>query len=297
MYKFNENNLKNLIIMDNSETIKNYTNLITLLKETIFFDEKKYVFFNRELNRLIQGIKNLSSSIPQVFFILNYKKNLELHIYEQTIKSTLLASLLGQALNLSEKSLDLLIKAALLRDIGILRVPHDIINKSEQLKNFEMEEIKKHPLHSYAIVKDYEHMELEVCQFILTHHEREDGSGYPMGLIDKEIPLESKIIAISDCFTAMINKTEYEGAISPFEILEKFYYDSMDKLHLGIILKLMKLNSIYTLEQNVLLNNGLYGIIFEFPKDEYTRPIIKLKNGTFLNLKDNSNLSIEQILF
>lgn len=271
--------------------------MLSQLKESIFLDEKKYVYFNREINKIIHTIKNLSNSIPQVFFLINLQENLEFYIYEHSIKSSLLAALLGRAINLPEKSLDLLIKASILKDIGTLRIPQNIITKNDKLKAEEFEEIKKHPLHSFAIISDYEHMETAVCEFVLTHHEREDGSGYPLGLFSKDIPLESKIIAISDSFSAMTSNRFYAKRLAPFLVLEDFYSNSLDKLHMNLVLKLMKLYSLYSLEQNVLLNNGMEATVIQFEKDEFIRPIVKLKDGTFINLKETAHLFVEEIIF
>lgn len=286
----------NKVDIDKTSLLNKFNFLVTTLKQSIFLDEKKSVYFNREINHIISDIKSLIKSFYSVFYLIHLKDNPELYVYEHTIKSSILSGFLGQSLNLSEENLNILIKSSLLKDIGILRVSDKILNKKTPLQHCEILEIQKHPLISYSIIKDYENMEKEVCELVLTHHEKEDGSGYPLGLFSKEIKIEAKIILISDVFTAMTSERVYSKKLSPFIVLEDFYNSSFDKFHMGIILKFLKLYSDYSLHQSVKLNNGLEGVIIHYEKDEYLKPTIKLNNGSLLNLKDQSNLYIKQYI-
>lgn len=289
----NELNKKNI---DKMSILTKFNFLVTSLKESIFLDEKKSVYFNREINHMISDINSLIKSFSSVFYIIHLNDNPDLYIYEHTIKSSVLAGFLGSSLNLSEENINLLIKSSLLKDIGILRVSDKILNKKNSLEDSELLEIQKHPLISYSIIKDYENMEKEVCELVLTHHEKEDGSGYPLGLTSKEIKIESKIILISDIFTAMISERIYCKKLSPFIVLDKFYNNSFDQCHMGIIIKFLDLYSSHSLNQSVLLNNGVEGVIVYYEKNEYLRPTIQLKNGSHLNLKNQLDLYIDQYL-
>ncbi|MBP6408658.1 MAG: HD domain-containing protein [Fusobacteriaceae bacterium] len=282
--------------IDKISLLTRFNFLVSSLKESVFLDEKKSVYFNREINHIISDINSLIKSFSSVFYIIHLNDNPDLYIYEHTIKSSVLAGFLGSSINLSEENINILIKSSLLKDIGILRVSDKILNKKNSLEDSELLEIQKHPLISYSIIKDYENMEKEVCELVLTHHEKEDGSGYPLGLTSKEIKIESKIILISDIFTAMTSERVYSKKLSPFIVLEKFYNNSFDKFHMGIILKFLDLYSDYSLNQSVLLNNGIEGIIVSYEKSEYLRPTIQLKNGSYLNLKNQLNLYIDQYL-
>lgn len=282
--------------IDNTSLLKKFNLLVNNLQESIFLDEKKSVYFNREINHIISDIKSLIKSFSSVFYIIHLDDNPDLYIYEHTVKSSVLAGFLGKSINLSEENINILIKSSLLKDIGILRVSDKILNKKNSLEYSEFLKIQKHPLISYSIIKDYENMEKEVCELVLTHHEKEDGSGYPLGLTSKEIKIESKIILISDIFIAMTSERSYCDKLSPFIVLDKFYNESFDKFHMGIILKFLDLYSKFSLHQNVLLNNGFEGTIIHYEKNEYLRPVIQLKNGSYLNLKNELNLYIKQYL-
>ena len=115
---------------------------------------------------------------------------------------------IGKALNLSENEIHELEFAALLHDIGKIGIPSTILNKDHELTEEEAELIKMHPRLGYEIVKNLPFLNKAKIA-ILQHHERIDGQGYPDGLVDEEISLYSKILAVADAFDAMTTGRKY----------------------------------------------------------------------------------------
>ncbi|SFA69838.1 HDIG domain-containing protein [Bacillus sp. cl95] len=110
--------------------------------------------------------------------------------------------------------LDTLKVAALLHDIGKINIPSKILEKEGSLTDQEYNTIKKHPVYGYETAKDMGFQQ-DILEAILYHHERIDGTGYPNRLVDKEIPLFAKIIAIADTFDALTSNRPYRAAFSP----------------------------------------------------------------------------------
>ena len=111
--------------------------------------------------------------------------------------------------------------AALLHDIGKIGIPQHILNKEGPLDEEEFELIKQHPIKGYELIKDTEGFE-DIAKIVLHHHERWDGNGYPAGLKDGEIPLESRIIFLADSFDAMTSVRSYRKTpLSTSEALEE----------------------------------------------------------------------------
>jgi len=102
--------------------------------------------------------------------------------------------------------------AGMLHDIGKIYVPAEILSKPGRISEYEFSIIKTHPEVGYDIVKEIE-FPWPVAQIILQHHERLDGSGYPVGLRDKEILLEAKILAVADVVEAMSSHRPYRPAL------------------------------------------------------------------------------------
>lgn len=88
-----------------------------------------------------------------------------------------------------------------------------ILNKNGKLTEQEMDEIRKHPEIGYRILSTVNEMS-EMAEYVLAHHERWDGFGYPKGLKGEEIPKQSLIIAIADSYDAMISERSYRKALS-----------------------------------------------------------------------------------
>ena len=133
-----------------------------------------------------------------------------------------LSKLLGEHLDLSEESSRDLERAAILHDIGKVSVAEEILNKKSKLNIMEFETIKKHPVSGFEIVSQIEEMK-KVAIIIKHHHERWDGEGYPSGLKNNEIPLESRIISIADAYDAITSNRSYrkkESHSSAMTIIE-----------------------------------------------------------------------------
>jgi len=95
-----------------------------------------------------------------------------------------------------------------LHDLGKLAVPVELLEKPEALTKEEFETIKKHPLHTYNILGKIEALR-EINKWASFHHEQLDGKGYPFGLKNSSLPLGSKIVAVSDVFTALTEDRPY----------------------------------------------------------------------------------------
>jgi HD-GYP domain-containing protein (c-di-GMP phosphodiesterase class II) len=105
--------------------------------------------------------------------------------------------------------------AALLHDIGKVGIPDAILHKTQQLSEEEWSLMKKHPEYGWAVVRllpDFERASL----FVLHHHERWDGGGYPAGLKGSETPLPARIVSVIDAFDAMTSNRPYRKGL-PFE--------------------------------------------------------------------------------
>lgn len=118
---------------------------------------------------------------------------------------------IADELSLSEEEKDVLKVACLLHDIGKIGVKEDILNKKGSLEAHEYEEIKRHPLIGYNILKDLDFTD-RIKNVVLQHHERVDGRGYPFGLKDEEIDLLAKIVAVADAYDAMTSDRPYRNA-------------------------------------------------------------------------------------
>lgn len=123
-----------------------------------------------------------------------------------------LCKFLGMAMELSDIEIYKLEISGLFHDVGKLAIQEHILNKSGPLTAQEWNEIMKHPEVGYWILSTSLEMS-DIAKYVLYHHERYDGSGYPKGLREEEIPLLSRIISVVDSYDAMTNQRSYKETL------------------------------------------------------------------------------------
>ncbi len=123
-----------------------------------------------------------------------------------------IAFAIGQEIGLEQDRLEGLRMAAIIHDIGKINVPAEILTKPGRLTALEFEMIKTHSQVGYDILKDIE-FPYPVAQIVLQHHEKLDGSGYPQGLVEKDILKEAKILTVADVLEAMSSHRPYRPAL------------------------------------------------------------------------------------
>ncbi|KYO66542.1 HD-GYP domain-containing protein [Thermovenabulum gondwanense] len=131
-----------------------------------------------------------------------------------------LAVAIAEDLNLSQDLIQNLNYAAILHDIGKIGIPEIILNKPGKLSDEEFAKIKEHPVKGASITNNVDFLS-QASLFILHHHERLNGSGYPKGLKGAEIPLGAAIIAVADVYDALTTDRPYRNALSPQEAFKE----------------------------------------------------------------------------
>jgi PAS domain S-box-containing protein len=135
-------------------------------------------------------------------------------------KVSRLARAIAQDMVLSNDTVDNIRIAGSIHDIGKIAVPSEILSKPSKLTAIEFSLIKTHPQTGYDILKEAE-LPYPIAEIVLQHHERLNGSGYPQGLKDGQILLESQIIMVADVVEAMASHRPYRPALGIDAALEE----------------------------------------------------------------------------
>ncbi len=131
-----------------------------------------------------------------------------------------LAREIAKEMKLPDETVNCIYLAGLLHDIGKISVPLEILTKPGRLNEPEYEIIKFHPVVGYEILKDID-FPWPIAEAVLYHHERMDGSGYPKGLKDGEIPIEARVLAVADVVEAISSHRPYRPALGIKAALEE----------------------------------------------------------------------------
>jgi HD-GYP domain-containing protein (c-di-GMP phosphodiesterase class II) len=129
-----------------------------------------------------------------------------------------IAHRIGKKIGLAQTELNKLDVLISYHDIGEITISEDILTRKDLLTEEEWEIIKKHPETGFRIARATEGI-AQVAEYILSHHERWDGTGYPQGLKEKEIPLLARITAIADAYEVMSSGRSYKKAMSKSDVI------------------------------------------------------------------------------
>jgi len=173
--------------------------------------------YNMYSHKLVER-KSVSSSIISALERTMWEKSHETREHAERIKK--LAVKLGKSINLYQNKLDELILLSALHDIGKIAIADGILNKNDKLTEKEWRKIKKHPELGYNICESSPQL-VSIAEAVLAHHEWWNGSGYPLGLKGKNIPITSCIIAIVDSYDVMITGRSYKEPLSKNEAIKE----------------------------------------------------------------------------
>lgn len=228
-------------------------------------------------------------------------KNIVLHgsgkdcIYRHGVNVSALSGLIGKWIGLNDEDLNSLIFSAIIHDIGKAKINNEILNKKTNLTEDEYNIIKNHPVWGYDMIKDIQAIDQKVSYGVLMHHEREDASGYPLGIKGDSIHPFGKIIAIADVFDAINSNREYKNKRAPFEALQIIKNESLGKLDYTYVKVFLEHIINYYLGEEVILNNGERCKIIQMNINNLEKPLV-LKDMEFIDLDKHDELYIKELL-
>ncbi|SDO52121.1 HDIG domain-containing protein [Paenibacillus sp. yr247] len=222
-------------------------------------------------------------------------RNLKDYIYHKSIMVSLTSYSLARWHGLPQKDLLQIALAGLLHDIGISKVDPAILEKKSSLTSSEMDEIKQHTLIGYQILKNISGINEGVKLTAIQHHEREDGSGYPLGVKGDKIHMYAKIVAIADIYNAMTNERFHKTALSPYIVLEQLFTESFGKVDPALVQVFINKSTQISSGTLVKLSDNRVGEIIFSDRSHPTRPWVNV-NGTIVNLTLERSLFIQDVI-
>lgn len=229
-----------------------------------------------------------------VFDMLHNMRMYDDMTYAHAINVALMCNVFARWLHMTVEETRLATLCGLLHDIGKITVPGAVIKKPGKLTESEYEIVKKHSIDGYNILKRY-NIPDAIKNAALMHHERCDGSGYPLGLKNSKIDSYAKMVAIVDVYDAMTSARIYRGPMCPFEVVDIFENEGLQKYDTRFIMTFLE-NIVNTYMLNrVKLNDGRVGEVVFINRSHLAQPTIKCDNE-FIDLSQEQGLYIQEIL-
>ena len=154
--------------------------------------------------------------------------------------------------------------------------------------------MKRHTIFGYNMLMKNESVSEIVCDSVKSHHENEDGSGYPCGLKSREIPLFAKIIHVADVYDAMISARSYKDRLNPADVLE-YLMGNTNIFDISVINSLINCVALYPTGSEVLLSTGETAVVIKNEPGYPQRPEIKL-NKKYIKLMETLDITITALL-
>lgn len=217
------------------------------------------------------------------------------YIYRHSVNVAVLSTVIGIGVGYQGNELLDLSLAAIFHDFGKILITPRILNKPGKLNEVENKVIRYHPKAAYDMLHDKWSIPERVKAGVLYHHENEDGSGYPNGLLGEEIHPFAKIIHVADVYDALSSKRPYKEAYSYSESFEYLLGGCGTLFDKEIVESFAKYVSVYPKGITVELSDGRQALVIENYKSNRLRPKVKLLDGTILDLQDdnrNRNITI-----
>lgn len=241
---------------------------------------------------LLEQIKKSRKDI----FMLHHFSTKDDYLYHHAVSTALIAAFLGEKLGMNRGEWIQLGLAGLLSDAGMAKLSKQILLKETSLTEKEYQEVKKHPTFSYRMVENIPVLNKAAKLGILQHHERLDGSGYPLATEEKKIHMFARVIAVSDMYHAMTSERLYRSKQSPFLVLELMMKEQFGRFDHAVVQAFVKSMTNYTTGTKVKLSNEQSGEIVFVDPAHPTRPMIRIDEGSdIIYLKDFNDIYISEI--
>ena len=230
-----------------------------------------------------------------VFDMLHNMRDFDDLTYAHSMNVAMICNVFARWLRFSEEDVKKVTACGMLHDIGKLKIDDAIIKKPGKLTDAEFRAIQSHPAEGYRILQK-QNIDLHIKLSALEHHEKCDGSGYPMKLTGARIDPFAKIVAIADVYDAMTANRVYREGMCPFRVIEIFEEEGFHKYEVAYIIKFLE-NVVNTyIDNRVMLSDGRIGTVRWINKQRLSKPMLQMNDGTFLELEKSPGLHIEKIL-
>ncbi|MDF2890746.1 MAG: metal dependent phosphohydrolase [Clostridia bacterium] len=255
-----------------------------------------YVDINK-IHNISKHIIHEFDTLADVVNYLHLVRPLDDYTYSHSLNVSLMGIVIGKWMGFNEKQIDEIAIAGLLHDLGKTRISQELLSKPGKLTTEEFDEIKKHSILGYMMVEKVIDISPEIKYAILMHHEKIDGTGYPTGATEKQIPLYARIIAVADIYDAMTSNRAYRDKLCPFEVIKEFEMQTFGKLDTQVLSVFLKNIANSYLGDFVELNNGEIAEVVFINPNRVWQPIVR-SGSDFIDLSNQSeeSNSIKQII-
>ena len=223
--------------------------------------------------RLLQAVREQRNSF--ISYILGGEVEGQ-SMAKNLVNTAILSALIAHDMKLPNHKIMQIVTGALLHDVGMLRMPKEIVEKKGGLSEAELQRIQSHPLYTYKIVNKELLYPEDVAVIVLQHHERWDGEGYPRRVSGTSIDMGARIVSVADAFEAMVSQKPYRNSMMGYQAMKNLLSDNLRRFDPDVIKAFIQTMGIYPIGSIILLNNGAMARVIDVQATAPLRPKIRI---------------------
>jgi HD-GYP domain-containing protein (c-di-GMP phosphodiesterase class II) len=235
-----------------------------------------------DLGKLKDGVDAMVDSIlrnPAAFTWVKEMKRRDNYGYHHALACSIWAASFGRHLGLEKEEVQKLALGGLLCDIGMTRVPLEMLARQGRLSEEEAELVHRHVAHGLDILESTPGISDRIVEIVATHHERHDGSGYPNGLQGEMIPIYGRIMGLVDSYNAMTCERPHAPTRSAHKAVAELYELRGTLFQAELVEQFIQTCGIYPTGTLVELSTGEVGVVVSVHSLKRLRPSVMVLLG------------------
>ena len=251
----------------------------------------QYLYSNTEEGNFKEASDNIASQLMDAIFEneaiavdVDMLKVSDEYTFKHSVDVATMSMIIGRQYGLDKKEIRDIGIAGLLHDVGKSKIPNSLLNKPGRLDENEFELMKQHSLFGFQILKEKHEFDETIMRGVLQHHEKIDGSGYPLGVSREKIHPYARILAVADIYDALVTERPYKSAFSGREAVEMIMAMTQG-LDMKAMTSFLESVILYSVDSIVRLSNGEYAkVVSNTPKYPLRPKVVGIQSGKVYDL-------------
>ncbi len=227
---------------------------------------------------------------PDAMAILTHLRDKHTYTWRHMMNSAILVAIFAKYLGYDIKAVREMALGALLHDIGLARVPQQLLSKPGPLNETEMQAMRKHVAQGLAMLKGEKGITSVMLDMLVNHHERLDGSGYPRGIKEDKLSRQARIMAIVDVYDAMTSDRPHKGGEEPIHVL-RYLLSNRKRFDHALVQHFIKCVGVHPVGTIVKLTNERLALVLEGNSANPIKPKVKV----FYNARHSHHVTAKDI--
>lgn len=226
----------------------------------------------RDVDEAVQPIVQSVLRNADAFFWISSLRKRDAYAWSHAVNCSALAAAFGRHMGFPEEVLVDLASGGLLLDVGKAELPDALLAHTGALDAAQQRDMRRHVALSLRIIAEAGSGNEQVRDMVRTHHERHDGSGYPDGLREEQIPLVGRMAAVVDCYDALTSDRPWRPAFSRHDALQQLYRRADTQFQREVVEQLTQCLGVYPTGSLVELSTGEVAIVMAQNRARHLRP-------------------------